>query len=299
MAQGAALATTGFAGKRALMTKRTNEICENSAWLSFFTDYNWVEQVMLGTAILVALSGIMFDSSRFAGTGYITNSGEYDGLTIAVCITLIGSIVYIVFCLIVDATLVMAPDCFTRSADVVTRRMKVYGKGEKGKATTPELEYKSNPMQLSREAQQDGEGRVVGETTKPKISAADVGLLSTPPDADSWSLIRQAYVDMSERLEAMAIANREMEIAVVAAGGQVLRAPHAAGTKKEMGQVSATPTAGGRTPRAGGLTALKSARAAFVPSGRAAVPTGEPSIKLDGDGNFGGDNPLLQGRTQA
>jgi len=104
----------------------------------------------------------------------------------------------------------MAPDCFTRSADVVARRMKASGKGETGKETKPELEYHSNPMQLSRESRQDEEGRIVGEMTRPKISASDVQLLSTPPDADSWALIRQAYVDMSGRLEAMVAGNRAL-----------------------------------------------------------------------------------------
>jgi hypothetical protein len=56
-------------------------------------DYNTVEAVLLGSAILVCLSGLMFSSSRFTGllAGYYT--AEYDGLAwttiILICFTLV------------------------------------------------------------------------------------------------------------------------------------------------------------------------------------------------------------------
>jgi hypothetical protein len=56
-------------------------------------DYNTVETVLLGSAILVCLSGLMFSSSRFTGllAGYYT--AEYDGLAyttiILICFTLV------------------------------------------------------------------------------------------------------------------------------------------------------------------------------------------------------------------
>jgi hypothetical protein len=75
-------------------------------------DYNFVEAVMLGSAIIVCLSGLMFSSSRFSGSLASFYVKEYDGLAYAtialIVITLVrllrvlerlrGSALLFVFC---------------------------------------------------------------------------------------------------------------------------------------------------------------------------------------------------------
>jgi hypothetical protein len=56
-------------------------------------DYNTVETVLLGSAVLVCLSGLMFSSSRFIGplAGYYSN--EYDGLAYTVVALIVLTVV--------------------------------------------------------------------------------------------------------------------------------------------------------------------------------------------------------------
>ena len=63
---------------------------------SFIFDYNTAEAVLLASALLICLSGVCFDSSRFSDVNMqrATVRADYDALAYAVSILLIGSIAF-------------------------------------------------------------------------------------------------------------------------------------------------------------------------------------------------------------
>lgn len=62
-------------------------------------DANTVEAILLASAILVNLSGVMFDSARFAGDNYFVNLQEYKALAYSAILLISATIVYYVLTL--------------------------------------------------------------------------------------------------------------------------------------------------------------------------------------------------------
>jgi hypothetical protein len=73
-------------------------------------EYNTAEALLLGSAILVCLSGLMFSSSRFSGPEAVFHQGEYNSLTGAVVALFAITLIYYVSALVFDFLAVLKPD---------------------------------------------------------------------------------------------------------------------------------------------------------------------------------------------
>jgi len=82
--------------KHNLMKTHTNQKYDDTR--EYFFDYNTVEQVLLSCAVLVCLSGVMFESNRFQAvdaSGYARYGWQRDTLTFVIVSIVIGSLIYL------------------------------------------------------------------------------------------------------------------------------------------------------------------------------------------------------------
>jgi hypothetical protein len=90
------------------------------ALLALF-DYNTVEAVLLASACLLNLAGIMFDSARFNGDNLTFYRREYDSLAYSTTVLVGLSILYYLLVLAADLVVVCAPELAARAL-VATQR---------------------------------------------------------------------------------------------------------------------------------------------------------------------------------
>ena len=85
-------------GRKSSMTAETNK---NKKRMYFF-DYNTVERVLLASAILIALAGIMFESGRFDGRKDL--EGQKDFIAVVVILVVVFSLVYYMIVFIAEVS---------------------------------------------------------------------------------------------------------------------------------------------------------------------------------------------------
>ena len=85
-------------GRKSSLTAETNK---NKKRMYFF-DYNTVERVLLASAILIALAGIMFESGRFDGRKDL--EGQKDFIAVVVILVVVFSLVYYMIVFIAEVS---------------------------------------------------------------------------------------------------------------------------------------------------------------------------------------------------
>ncbi len=125
----------------------------------FFFDYNTVEQVCLACAILVCLSGVMFESDRFQAvdaSGNLRYGWMRDVLTYAIITVVMGSLVYLLFVTVTEVT-GFTPRCIRRClSDRQSAMLQAADQLTKEQESRVEMRI-VNPMDSVRQQQQDAE----------------------------------------------------------------------------------------------------------------------------------------------
>lgn len=172
----------------------------------FITNYNTVEVLLLCSAILVALSGVMFDSRRFA------EGKSQDGklaLTILVMVLICVSLVYIVCVFWLEVYQHIRPDAYASFCGRMVGKV-----GNPGKKSAIELE------EDERKAHEIAAPAKLGTMVNPLMMKAqaiagadDMGVMNEvfsrelPPDPATWAAVRghmttqkDKILEMNERM---------------------------------------------------------------------------------------------------
>jgi hypothetical protein len=194
---------------------------------SWFFNYNTVEAVLLFSAIIVCLMGIMYQAGTVASTAY---TDARDGITGVIMAAIIITIVYFVTVVVTEIMILAAEEqrkkelakgksgSFRKS--LADKEGKEGGSGDKGKdgssgprassVNDPDfnvgaVENSTNPMFL----QKNGQGSVsLG-------SAADaIKYQREPPTADLWQVFREHFSDLQSQVEKLSeqLIESKMEV---------------------------------------------------------------------------------------
>jgi hypothetical protein len=190
----------------------------------FITNYNTVEVLLLCSAILVALSGVMFDSRRFA------EGKSQDGklaLTIVVMVLICVLLLYIICVFWLEVYQHIKPDAYASMCGRVVGRV-----GNAGKKSAIELE------EDERKAHEIVAPTKLGTTVNPLMMKAraiagadDMETMNAvfdnelPPDAATWAAVRSHMTSQKDKILAM---NERMRKAKRAASIYKARAQAAA-----------------------------------------------------------------------
>ena len=180
--------------------------------LGVLFDYNTAEATLLGSAILINLAGICFDSSRFVGVRTPEIQEEYNGLSYATMIVLFFSIVYWFCALLLDILLVSNPQCMLRSLSNVSKardrallhvkssaffansRTALHMDKSGGSSMDPNaIVLSNNPVMVSDALFSDKGNRSL-------MDVDSIGSMHSPPDAATWRIIQSNYMSLSDRL---------------------------------------------------------------------------------------------------
>lgn len=260
----------------AFATQAVQALGSTGRWL---TNYNTVESALLFSAVLVTLSGIMFESGQFS------TRGQRDSLATLVIILIFASIVY-------WGAVFMHEICTLWNAATKAKKSKTTPKGgnvadRKGSGTGlsaatsaqsfdkgPEgekLQTAMNPMftQLQGGATQPAPADDMARQS----AVARLMAGSDVPDRASWELFKQAFTDLNDRMEALLQARRQ-----TAASSTLQRNGSAFFKGRRAGTGAAA--AAGAGPGAGGLrrpTRVKHQFSALRPAMPGAVSSGAES----------------------
>ena len=186
-----------------------------TAAVEYFWNYNTVEQVLLACAVLVNLSGVMFESNRFQSDYY---TQQRDFVTFFVLFVIFFSMVYfaIVFISEVYTTCFPEGNFFSRRAAkkgrlqkkrlnptgstnpmVMAGGMQGGGKsgGRRGSVTTSGV----NPMFIKQQQESNDLARVLEKEGLPSLAG--------------WESVRNRVRELEAELTDMAAANRDLKLA--------------------------------------------------------------------------------------
>jgi hypothetical protein len=168
-------------------------------------NYNTLEAVMIASAVLVSLMGIMYDSSASS----IYRSGK-DGITAVIILNVALTIIYYFSVVITEITILASED--SRRKALAKQRTKKAGdaaeKSPKARASTPgapglpepefnvgKMDSQMNPMFLQQDAQ-SSQNLFAG--------AADAIVNSrTPPTPDLWLVFQTTFLDMQQQVDSL------------------------------------------------------------------------------------------------
>ena len=221
-------------------------------------DYNTVESVLLFSAIMVVLAGIMFESGRLDSDFY---QSQRDTLTILVILIVISTLLYFTTVIVLD----IVEMCKNSSNDDKEKKLSV-GKtkgGGRGDARSqiavvdaggdPELgngggldnvTTENNPLMMRRQLEKSG---AASGFSANQMDATAVGIMSLDqaPDQASWELFRNAYSDLMRHVEQLRVENTGMKKDVAEA---------------ETGSITSTGATAQRRNPAGGARAARGGR---------------------------------------
>jgi hypothetical protein len=212
--------------------------------LSMFS-YNTVESVMLGSAILINLAGIMFDSSRFAGDQFAIYQREYNGLAYGTLAIIILTIVYYFLSFIIDIIVVSRPataEKLVRFISGNTRRAMLLGflvlgplglilcagrkrnrqddsrKAMKSMITGPEMSFNTamfSGASANEMASAAAALNADGDTLSSDIAGAhakDIASMDEPPPKHAWDHLRGMFIHLMTTCDKLQIELRSTKI---------------------------------------------------------------------------------------
>jgi hypothetical protein len=255
-----------------------------SGWLF---NYNTVEQLMIFSAVLVCLMGIMYQSSE------LTYTSSRDSITGVVMFVIIAAIVYFFTVLITEIVVLYneghRAEQLAKSARAGSKAVKKGGDGD-GKASpsvgsgrgrlvgddgdimTGKMDTHMNPLFMNAK----GDGNALGATASVGLDA--IVAQKTSPPTEMWLVVQQGYVELSKQLDAanaqLADAKREVQMTALAASADLEESADRVGSgrKKAFAPKGTGAGEGGAAAakakfagfRAGAAPSLKAARKAFA-----------------------------------
>ena len=203
-------------------------------------DYNTLEATLLACALLVMLSGVMFEALADEDN----RETEREGLAVLVVVIIGGSIVYFAFVVMAEIRNILTvrsvkeaalrgdSEAFSKAASSgATGGGKSKGSGASasreetgayaadGAMIKPEKQQ-VNPMFLKKKGAKDTEGE------RDIVEASAVRSMLLAPDQEMWNVLREQYLLMTEQTQQLRTRAREAEIEVArSAGSAALGAP--------------------------------------------------------------------------
>jgi hypothetical protein len=250
---------------RALLTNVT------AAAYRFFTNYNTVESLLLASALLVALAGIMFSTAATSTSSFYKASRD----------AVLASVLFLITITCVYWLLIVVHEIFALVAENSVNKARQRGSqkraaGEKGPARSGSLRSggQSSPLGESgastpQAGQMDSIIGPVDNTTNPMflaaaggadkgaaskasamgLSADSVAAMAAPPDAGLWTLVRGQLVSLMEQntdlLGEISVLKRALELR--GGGGGSGGAAGGDGDEEEEGLGSSSPLGVRRT----------------------------------------------------
>jgi hypothetical protein len=184
----------------------------------FIFDANTVESILLASAAMVNLAGVMLDSKRFAGDNLAVNRAEYTGIALGTVVLISLTIAYYVLCIFLELMTVFAPSrmpvivgclgiCFRsfsarklQEAAIKARKGGVGRPSESG----PASDMMVNPFMMK---QQQGDPAF---TAGGLVDPTQIAGISAPTTA-FWSAVQGSYGRMADMLRALQEEMRDMK----------------------------------------------------------------------------------------
>ena len=177
-----------------------------SGWLF---NYNTIEQVMLFSAVIVCLMGIMYQ----ANTSSSFYPGALDGVTGVVMITIIGSILYYVTVLVTEMVILYNEDSSkakllkksmsSKDKKEKSSRLMINGESQESALINVANDLTMNPLFLNENGK--GGGYSPKSPTASLTSTVPVDVVmsySKPPPQELWTIIQGEFAAMSSQLAA-------------------------------------------------------------------------------------------------
>jgi hypothetical protein len=222
--------------------KKLSALALAGAFARFLFDYNTVEALLLASALLVSLSGIMFGASTSAITSDFYKASQA-GVLYSVLILIAVTIVYWLAVVIVEVMGVVSEQAAaarTAKGSAAAARKKG-GKSASGSsfsssdsAIVGPVDATNNPMFVS------ANGSAVAGASG--ISPEAVAALRGPPEASAWHVIREAYVAQEERAATLAATVAKLK-------ADIARASMDAEAEEDPSSTAASPRARARAKR--------------------------------------------------
>lgn len=198
---------------------------------SVLFDYNTAEALLLGSAILINLAGICFDSSEFSGANPVGTQAAYDSLAYCVLVVIGASIIYWVAALGMDLMLVIKPklvaSCLSKASKASRKalaqsRLKLGANSSKpggrkggdllngasGLAPSAGHGVSSNPAALTTTNNPLVMTAMQTGRTQSLLNTASIAGMAAVPDQLTWDAVREAFVAAMDRTKA---STREIE----------------------------------------------------------------------------------------
>lgn len=206
-----ALATSATRGRKkatgtSLLAAAKKREEENASVASFFWNYNTVEAVLLGCAVLVTLSGVMFESNRFQSEYY---QAQRDAITYFVLFIIFASIVYFFIVLGSEIAVTCAPKKFTKKGKdgkPITKKKASMMPGQGVEMSAASMASASaasmNPMFVA--AAQAGALESGGDVDQMLSS-------SKAPNAQQWPALQAGLRRMQEQVQFLSEENKRLK----------------------------------------------------------------------------------------
>lgn len=179
-----------------------------SAFAAFLFDYNTVEAVLIASALLVALAGVMFGAIDGSPSSAFYRDSR-DGVMASVLILISFSIVYWLTVVVVEISMIVHERSDTAKAVAASRKQAAAGKGKKKTSRgqdndeeeetlrddfdTGVIENANNPLFL--------QVKTSGGSTE--LDATAVRSMLVVPSESVWHVLRSTYVSTAEHIAAM------------------------------------------------------------------------------------------------
>jgi hypothetical protein len=245
----------------------------NVSFAMFLVDYNAVESVLLGCAVLVNLAGIMFLSNRFNDPELMDYYvSEYNQLAVVAATLIMLSVVYFLVLLAFEIFFMLNPEraawCVSLCTSRASRKKmasQVSGTDEKSKAANSSSAKKSGSTEI---VMQQSALVTAEASTGEGMTRTAMGVLDAeePPNRLQWGVVRSHARTLQQSVEDLREEVRKLKMA--AHGGAVTAAAKAFRSGKGSGERRAR-TFGARPVRGGASEGGESPNPLFAAAAKA------------------------------
>jgi len=190
----------------------------------FIFDANTVESILLASAILVNLAGVMLDSKRFAGDSFYVNQNEYTGLAIGTVFVIALTIAYYATTILLELMTVFCPNrigpligclgvCFRSCGRKALQEAMIKAKGKRGGVGARSSAFTSD-MHVNPFLVKQGANELSVDPSSGIIDMSQIASIDMPTSA-MWRAVQGSYgrlTDMTTDLQAeLRTLKRELE----------------------------------------------------------------------------------------
>jgi hypothetical protein len=179
----------------------------------FIFDANTVESILLASAILVNLAGVMLDSKRFAGDSFYVNQNEYTGLAIGTVFVIALTIAYYVTTILLELMTVFCPNrigpligclgvCFRSCGRKALQEAMIKAKGDRKGGVGARASGFSSDMHVNPFLVKLGANELSVDPSSGIIDISQIASIDMPTSA-MWRAVQGSYGRMSEMMTSL------------------------------------------------------------------------------------------------